>query len=53
MLKGLRERELLLKGADADDLVSLRMFQWVRDHRDQAREREEALQDALSEFDKK
>jgi hypothetical protein len=53
MLKGLRERELLLKGASADDLVSLRMFQWVRDHRDQAAEREEALQDALSEFNKK
>jgi hypothetical protein len=47
---GLRQRELLMRGATAGDLVSMRMFQWIREKRDVQAEREASLQEALSEF---
>jgi hypothetical protein len=41
------ERELLLKGVTRDDLVYMRVQDWVKDKRDLAREREQELQDLL------
>lgn len=48
--QGLRQRELLLRGATPGDLISMRMFQWIREHRDIQAEREESLRDAISDI---
>ena len=50
LARGLKTRELLIRGANADDLVSMRLFEWVRERRDRQADREEQLRDALSEF---
>src|SRR5260221_12169327 len=50
LTRGLKSRELLLRGANADDLVSMRLFDWLRDRRDRQGEREETLKEALEDF---
>jgi len=47
--KAQKERELRLKGAEAQDLIALRVSQWMNEKRDEYREREEQLKELLEE----
>ena len=46
--KWMDERSLLLKGATSDDLLYLRVKDWITEKRDLAREREEELKNLIS-----
>jgi hypothetical protein len=45
--KWLQEREMILKGVSQDDLLYMRVRNWIKDKRDISREREEGLRELL------
>jgi hypothetical protein len=47
LAKALREREMLLRGAGNEDLISMRIQGWMRNKRDAFAEREEELREML------